>query len=109
MITKRFFSPADDSYFIFGPRGTGKSTWVKSNLPNALIINLLEDNVYRQYLSNPGYIQQFVLGNCDKHKIFVIDEIQKIPAILDGVHDLIEQRKDIQFVLTGSSSRKLKR
>ncbi len=108
IITKRFFQPAEDSYFIFGPRETGKSTWIENNLPNALVINLLEDHVYRTYLSNPGYIQQFVLGNSNEHRTFVIDEVQKIPALLDGVHNLIEQKMDLQFVLTGSSSRKLK-
>lgn len=108
-LKNRFFHLPNDSCFIFGPRGTGKSTWIKENLHNAFIINLLDENTYLQYLANPGFLREIVLGNRKSHKIFVIDEIQKIPQILDTVHDLIEQYKDLRFILTGSSARKLKR
>ncbi len=74
-----------------------------------MIINLLDEKTYLQYLANPGYIKEVVLGNMHAHMHYVIDEIQKIPQILDSVHDLIETHKNLRFVLTGSSSRKLKR
>jgi len=108
-INKRFFTPPNDSSFIFGPRGTGKSTWIKQNLPGAFVINLLNDSECLQYLANPGHIREVVNGNKNSHNIFVVDEIQKIPHMLDTIHDLIEEDKRLQFVLTGSSARKLKR
>jgi predicted kinase len=55
-MTKRFFQAPDDHFFIFGPRGTGKSTWISENLPNAYIINLLDDTTYREHLMRPNYI-----------------------------------------------------
>jgi predicted AAA+ superfamily ATPase len=106
---KRFFSIPDNSCFIFGPRGSGKSTWIKQNLKNALVVNLLNEVEYYKHLANPGYIREIVDGNKDKFNIFVVDEIQKIPQILDTIHDLIEEDKRLRFVLTGSSARKLKR
>jgi predicted AAA+ superfamily ATPase len=108
-IAKRFFSAPNDSFFIFGPRGTGKSTWIKQNLPDAFIINLLDDITFQKYVAYPGYIKEIVAANAEKYTYFVIDEIQKIPQILDSIHDLIEQNKSLRFILTGSSARKLKR
>lgn len=105
---KRYFTPPNDSYFIFGPRGTGKSTWIKQSLPQAYIINLLDDFTYRQHLADPSYIKSIVAAH-QETKQFVIDEIQKVPAMLDSVHELIEEHRDYQFILTGSSARKLKR
>jgi len=108
--TKRFFSVSgDDSCFIFGPRGTGKTTWIKDHLQHAKIINLLDEKTYLKYLANPGYIKEVVDGGEAQPRIFVIDEIQKIPQMLDSIHDLIESKKQLRFILTGSSARKLKR
>jgi len=109
MITKRKFSLPDDNSFIFGPRGTGKSTWLRNNLPDAKVVNLLDDMQFAEYLANPGRLKELVLGNLDTYETFVIDEIQKVPRLLDVVHDLIESHKDLKFILTGSSARKLKR
>ncbi len=109
IITKRFFKLSASSCFIFGPRGTGKSTWIKQNLKEAMVINLLDEVTYLKYLSNPGYIKEVVTGNKSQYKTFVVDEIQKIPQLLDSIHDLIESDKSLRFVLTGSSARKLKR
>lgn len=107
-LIKRFFVPADDHFFIFGPRGTCKSTWIAENLPDAYVVNLLDDTTYRTYLNNPGYIKALVDGNANTRQ-FVIDEIQKIPSLLNSVHELIEKYKDSrQFILTGSSARKLR-
>lgn len=105
---KRFFDPPkNQSYFLFGPRGTGKSTWLKLRYSNALWIDLLDPETFRFYSAAPERMRS-VLEESRK-KVVVIDEIQKVPELLNVVHGLIEEKKDIQFILTGSSSRKLKR
>jgi predicted AAA+ superfamily ATPase len=99
------------SYFLFGPRQTGKSTFVKSLLgPKDLYIDLLPQRNFLNYAKNPGKLRQEILAHLyDKgDSIVVIDEIQKIPALLDEVHELIES-KGVLFILTGSSARKLRR
>lgn len=93
------------SFFLFGPRGTGKTTWLKQNLPDALFINLLESEQYNRLSANPGYIRQMIQPRYDGW--IVIDEIQRIPELLNEVHNLIESQKKI-FILTGSSARKLR-
>jgi predicted AAA+ superfamily ATPase len=108
-LIKRFYRAPKDSFFIFGPRGTGKSTWIKHHFKDAFLISLLDERTYLTYLSNPGHLKELVVGNRDTYKIYVIDEVQKIPSILDSIHELIENYKDLQFILTGSSARKLKR
>jgi predicted AAA+ superfamily ATPase len=104
----RFFQIPDQSYFLFGPRGTGKSTFLKHHFPNALWIDLLKPDVYRTYLSHPEHIIEFVHGNPDKDTI-VLDEVQRVPEILSSIHSLIEEKTGKKFILTGSSARKLKR
>lgn len=106
--TKRFFNAPADSFFIFGPRGTGKSTWLKMNYPDAYLIDLLDDRTFRNYISDPGRIQQVVQANPNK-RCFIIDEVQKAPVLLDSIHRLIEDYRTHQFILTGSSARKLRR
>ena len=106
---KRLFSDPQESFFLFGPRGTGKSTLLRERLPEALWIDLLDPDTFRSYFSYPERLQDLIAGNPNKHKV-VIDEIQKVPALLSVVHKIIEEKKQkIQFILTGSSSRKLKR
>ena len=107
---KRFFKAPQDSFFLFGPRGTGKSTLLKANFPDALFVDLLDPDSYRTYVSHPEQLRALVEGN-PKVSRFVIDEIQKAPSLLDVVHQLIEEksRRSVQFILTGSSSRKLRR
>jgi len=99
------------SLFIFGPRQTGKSTWLKSEFAEALYINLLKRKDMDFYLSNvnalESEIQKFIKIN--KSNIVIIDEIQKMPQLLDEVHDQIEKNKNLRFILTGSSARKLKK
>ena len=91
------------SFFLFGPRGTGKTTLIQHTLSGTTVIDLLEIKTYREYLKNPSIISEQKL-----QPIVVIDEIQKLPEILDEVHRLIEAKK-LTFLLTGSSARKLKR
>ncbi len=105
--TERFFKAPADSFFIFGPRGTGKSTWLTNTYPDAYVIDLLDDEVYRNYIAHPERIKQVVKANPDT-KCIVVDEVQKAPTLLDGIHRLIEGDKQLQFILTGSSARKLR-
>jgi predicted AAA+ superfamily ATPase len=103
----RVFSPPKGSYFLFGPRGTGKSTWIKKHYPDCFYIDLLLPDVLRTYATHPEYLKK-VLDAQVGVPVVVIDEIQKIPNLLSVVHAVIEEKRDIQFILTGSSARKLK-
>jgi uncharacterized protein len=91
------------SFFLFGPRGTGKTTLIRKTLGDAFVIDLLEIQTYREYLKNPS-----ILAEQKLKPVVVVDEVQKLPEILDEVHRLIEA-KGTTFLLTGSSARKLKR
>lgn len=108
MYIKRFFKVPKSSFFLFGPRGTGKSTFLKKHFTNALWIDLLIPEKIRFYKAYPERLRELLIGNPDK-KTIIIDEVQKAPELLDIVHSYIEEKKDTQFILTGSSSRKLKR
>ena len=104
----RFFKAPRQSFFLFGPRGTGKSTWLKNHFPSALWIDLLELDQLRIYSGTPEKLKEAVDAE-PQRKVVVIDEVQKVPDILSVVHSLIEEKRGIQFVLTGSSARKLRR
>ncbi len=105
---RRFFQPPDHSYFLFGPRGTGKTTWLNGAYPDALYLNLLEADRFRELSAQPERLEALVLAN-RAIEVVVIDEVQRIPELLHVVHDLIERKLGITFVLTGSSARKLRR
>jgi len=107
-IIERFFRPPNGSYFLFGPRGTGKSVWTQHSYPSALRVDLLEPEVLRSYNSYPERLRQLIEAQPQIHTI-VIDEVQKLPELLPLIHALLERNKQLQFVLTGSSARKLKR
>jgi len=94
------------SFFLFGPRGTGKTSWVVEHFPEALYIDLLKAQDYTLLHANPSRLEAMVLGHSNPW--IILDEVQKIPALLDEVHRLIEQHK-YSFILAGSSSRRLKR
>ncbi len=97
---------AGRSFFLFGPRGTGKTTWLRRRLPEAPFINLLQSDFYGPLSAEPGRIRTLVPRG---HQGWVvIDEVQRIPALLNEVHDLIESR-GLKFILTGSSARALRR
>jgi len=109
-MINRFFKPLKSrSYFIFGARGVGKSTWLKQNytIENSIFINLLDPEVFETFLLQPQKLKEVLRLESNQNKTVVIDEVQKVPALLDVVHNEISENKRI-FVLTGSSSRKLK-
>ena len=97
---------ADKSFFLFGPRGTGKTTWLKQHFPQAPFINLLQSEFYMPLSANPGRLRELIPP--DYSGWIVIDEVQRVPELLNEVHDLIESR-GLRFALTGSSARSLRR
>ncbi len=94
------------SFFLFGPRGTGKTSWLKNKVPNGLYIDLLNQDTFFFLLQDPHRIESLIPKGFTNW--IIIDEVQKIPALLDEVHRLIEQFR-YKFILTGSSARTLKR
>ncbi len=94
------------SLFLFGPRGTGKSTWVRCNMPDAIYVDLLESEMYNKLLAHPEDIENYIPPKFNKY--IVIDEVQRIPELLNEVHRLIENKK-YKFILLGSSARKLRK
>ena len=98
------------SFFIFGPRGSGKSTLIKRRYQHktTLYIDLLNPKVEDQYRTQPELLKQKIEAQPQLKRV-IIDEVQKLPKLLDMVHHLIENHKNIQFILSGSSARKLKR
>ncbi|MFH1437541.1 MAG: ATP-binding protein [Pseudomonadota bacterium] len=98
---------AKKSFFLFGPRATGKSTVVRQQLSkSATVIDLLDSRFFLRLSASPYELESLVRDK--KHDIVVIDEIQRIPDLLNEVHRLIEKLKTT-FLLTGSSARKLRR
>ncbi len=107
-LQRRFFEPPRQSFFLFGPRGTGKSTLLRQVFPDALFIDLLQPDVAREFHARPERLRDFVRGE-PKRSTVVVDEIQRVPELLNVVHSLIESKDRRRFVLTGSSARKLRR
>src|SRR4051812_33195425 len=106
MISRKVNYPKKQSFFLFGARGTGKSSWVKEAFPKALYLDLLDSEVFQELLSSPKRLASRIPNPAPEW--VVIDEVQKIPALLDEVHRLIENHKK-KFILTGSNARKLKK
>ncbi|MFI5358105.1 MAG: ATP-binding protein [Opitutales bacterium] len=104
----RIFVPGKDHFFLLGPRGTGKTLWAQHQYPNALRIDLLDPEALRSYAAKPERLIEVLEANPKRAQV-IIDEIQKLPALLEVVHLLMERKLGQQFVLTGSSARKLRR
>ena len=95
------------SMFLFGPRSTGKTTLLRNLYPETAIINLLKSETFLYLSANPGNLRSLVREIQKISSVIVLDEIQKIPELLNEIHDLIETT-DLKFILTGSSARKLR-
>lgn len=102
---------ARKSLFLLGPRQSGKSTYLKTKYGEAFTVNLLKASEYLKFKNRPSLFAEEVEFQILKKniKLIVVDEIQKIPELLDEVHRLIEDFKQVRFILTGSSARKLKK
>jgi uncharacterized protein len=108
MYKRRLKIPKDSkqSFFLFGPRGTGKTTWLKENFKEAVYLDLLNSKLNRVLSANPEKLAQYIPSNYNDWVI--LDEVQKIPSLLNEVHRLIEDKK-YKFILTGSSARSLRK
>lgn len=106
MYSRLLKPPRNKSFFLFGPRGTGKTTWVKTVFPKALYLDLLETELFNDLLARPHRLENMIPN--DFSDWIIIDEIQRVPELLNEVHRLIEN-SHFQFVLTGSSARKLRK
>ncbi|MBL7668939.1 MAG: ATP-binding protein [Bdellovibrionaceae bacterium] len=102
----RSLTPQNKTFFLFGPRGVGKSSWVLEHYPQAKRIDLLKTSEFLKYQQDPRLFRKEIMA-LDKSQWIFIDEIQKLPLLLDEVQSLIEDK--FIFILTGSSARKLKK
>ena len=115
MIRRICNLPKQNSFFLFGARGTGKTTLLQDRynlLPapqnDTLLIDLLDPDQEDLFSRSPNKLKEQIQAEPDRYRRVIIDEVQKVPKLLDVVHGLIERHRSIQFVLTGSSARKLK-
>ena len=102
----RLLKAPRQSFFLFGMRGVGKSTWARHAFPDAPRFDLLDEGLYQSYLADPWRFGRELAAIPEGCRV-VVDEIQRLPALLNEVHRFIEERR-LRFVLLGSSARKLK-
>ena len=107
MILPRILKAPEQSFFLLGPRGSGKSTWLRAIFPDAHVIDLLSEETYHRMLASPGLFAD-QLRAISTGSWVVVDEVQRLPGLLNEVHRFIETKR-LRFVLCGSSARKLKR
>jgi len=105
---ERHFRAPNGSFLLLGPRGTGKSTWLAKRLPAAVSLDLLDGKTYRLLSARPERLAEIVRAEGVATDV-VIDEVQRVPELLNEVHRLLEADGRMRFVLTGSSARKLRR
>ena len=104
----RVFKPPNRSFFLLGPRGTGKTTWLKFHYKNAVFYDLLDYSTYLRLLKDPSLFKK-ELSILNKKTTIVIDEVQRLPRLLDDVHYFLSLRNNpLRFILSGSSARKLR-
>jgi predicted AAA+ superfamily ATPase len=99
-------SPPKGSFFLFGVRGVGKSTWARDQFPEAYLVDLLDESRHLALLANPGLLG-LELHDLPPHCVVVLDEVQRVPPLLNEVHRAMEASRR-RFVLLGSSARRLK-
>jgi len=103
----RILDAPDQSFFLMGPRGSGKSTWLQATFPDAHVVDLLDEEKYQRLLVRPGLFAD-ELRALTPHMRVIVDEVQRLPGLLNEVHRFIEKKR-LRFVLCASSARKLKR
>lgn len=103
---RRLLVPPKGSFFLYGVRGAGKSTWARDVFPDAHIVDLLDESRHQALLANPGLLA-LELRDVPRDRVVVLDEVQRVPALLNEVHRAIEGSRR-RFVLLGSSARRLK-
>ena len=103
---RRLLTPPKGSFFLFGVRGAGKSTWAREQFPDAYVVDLLDESRYQALLANPGLLAM-ELRSLPAQRTVVLDEVQRVPALLNEVHRAIESTRR-RFVLLGSSARRFK-
>ncbi len=103
---RRILTPPRGSFFLYGVRGVGKSTWARQTFPDAHIIDLLDESRYQSFAANPALLG-LELRTLPANQVVVLDEVQRVPALLNEVHRAIEGTRR-RFVLLGSSARRLK-
>lgn len=103
---RRLLMPPRGSFFLFGVRGAGKSTWAREQFPDAHVVDLLDESRYQALLANPGLLAM-ELRTLPSRRVVVLDEVQRVPALLNEVHRAIESSRR-RFVLLGSSARRFK-
>ena len=106
MIYTRLARVPEQSFFLLGMRGAGKSTWARQVLPDAQRLDLLDEALFTDLLADPSLFRQLLSG-VGPGEWVVVDEVQRIPSLLNEVHRMIEER-GVRFALLGSSARKLK-
>ncbi|MBI4370931.1 MAG: ATP-binding protein [Elusimicrobia bacterium] len=113
MYSRYIDLPKRNSFFLFGPRLTGKSTLLRQTFAGeeVLFLDLLHPSVHQKYLAEPAAFLREIEAANGKYKRIVLDEIQRVPALLDVVHHLMESSagRHLQFIMSGSNTRKLKR
>lgn len=107
LMLKRIAALPAQSFFLFGPRGSGKTTWIRQALPGATLLDLRDERLFRQLASLPGHLGDR-LRAVPTGSWVIIDEVQRLPEVLHEVHRAIDER-GLSFALTGSSARKLRR
>ena len=105
MYPRLLQAPPRQSFFLFGPRGVGKTAWLHQQFPAALFFDMLDYQVYTELLASPQRLGERIPQG--QKEWVVVDEVQRVPELLNEVHRLIESRR-LRFVLTGSSARKLR-
>lgn len=103
---RRLMTPPKGSFFLFGVRGAGKSTWAREQFPDAYVVDLLDESRYQALLANPSLLAM-ELRSLPVQRTVVLDEVQRVPALLNEVHRAIESARR-RFVLLGSSARRFK-
>ena len=106
-MLQRILKAPQQSFFLMGPRGSGKSTWLRATFPDAYVFDLLSEETYQRLLASPGLFGD-ELRAVPMEKWVIVDEVQRLPGLLNEVHRFSEERR-LRFVLCGSSARKLKR